>query len=199
MKKAVRVAIGSAALAIGIAAAAPANAQVRFEGSFPSPVPLPRISVGVPGLSFSIGTYVPQGFNVYADADYGYGFAYGDQWIPCERRGGGWVVIGRPVFFGRRGFRSGFARDRSFGRSFEREGRGFSNDARFAQRGSQFRDNRGFGRDGRGFSSDSRFAQRSQQFRDNRGIGREGRSNGNSRSNGRGDRGSRGSDRRSGR
>jgi hypothetical protein len=209
MKKSVRVAIGSAALAIGIAAAAPANAQVRFEGSFPSPVPLPRISVGVPGLSFSIGTYVPQGFNVYADPDYGYGFAYGDQWIPCEQRGGGWVVIGRPVFFGRRGFASvrpyqgyryGLAgRDRSFGRSIVREGRGFSNDGRFAQRGSQFRDNRGLGREGRGFSNDSRFAQRSQQFRDNRGFGREGRSAGNSRSNGRGDRGSRGSDRRSGR
>ena len=202
MKKAVRVAIGSAALAIGIAAAAPANAQVRFEGSFPVPFPHPRISVGVPGLSFSIGTYVPQGFNVYADADYGYGFAYGDQWIPCERRGGGWVVIGRPVFFGRRGFASvrpyrgyryGFAgRDRSFGRSFERDGRGFRSDGRFAQGGRQFRDNRGFG-------SDGRFAQRSQQFRDNRGFGREGRSTGNGRGNGSRVRSSRGGDRRSGR
>jgi len=183
MKKAVRIAIGSAALAIGIAAAAPANAQVRFEGSFPVPFPHPRISVGLPGLSFSIGAFVPQGYSVYDDPDYGYGFAYGDQWIPCEQRGGRWVIIGSPVFFGRRDFRSvrpyqsyryGFARrDRFFGRSFERDGRGFRNDGRFAQRG--------------------------QQFRDNRGFGREGRSTGNWRGNGRGNRDSRGSGRWSGR
>ena len=183
MRKAVRIAIGSAALAIGIAAAVPANAQVRFDGSVPSPVPLPRISVGLPGFSFSIGTYVPQGFNVYADPDFGYGFAYGDQWVPCEQRGGRWVIIGRPVFFGGRGFRSvrpyqsyrpGFAqRDRFIARSFESQGRGLRNDGRFAQRGAQ--------------------------FRDTRGLGRENRSTANSRNSGRRDRGSRGSDRRSGR
>ncbi len=53
MKRAVRIALGSAALAtsLAFAGASPANAQVQFEGSIP--LPHGRISVGVGGGGLS--------------------------------------------------------------------------------------------------------------------------------------------------
>ena len=105
MNKAIRIALGSAALATGLAfaAAPPANAQVRFEGSFP--LPHGRVTVG--GGGFSVGSYVPEAYSVYEDPDYGYGFYEGDQWYSCEQDAGRWIIIAPPVFYSNRGYRSG--------------------------------------------------------------------------------------------
>lgn len=122
MKKALRIAVGTAALAAGLAVvgAAPANAQVRFRGSFP--LPHGRISVNVGGPvygggyydQFPIGGYVPYGYDVYEDPTYGWGFAYDDQWIACEPRGTRFVIIGAPVYYG--GYRSyGYGGYRNYG------------------------------------------------------------------------------------
>ena len=104
MNKAIRIALGSAALATGLAfaAAPPANAQVRFEGSFP--LPHGRITVG--GGGFGVGSYVPERYSVYDDPDYGYGFYEGDQWYSCEQDAGRWIIIAPPVFYANRGYRS---------------------------------------------------------------------------------------------
>ena len=103
MKRAIRIAVGSAALVagLGIAGASTADAQVRIRGSFP--LPHGRISVNVGGGgygAFPIGGYVPYGYDVYEDPDYGYGFAYEDQWFACEPRGSRWIIIAAPVYYG---------------------------------------------------------------------------------------------------
>jgi len=129
MKKAIRVALGSAVLAGGLAVvgASPATAQVRFEGSFP--LPHGRISVGVGDGGygyggFGVGAYVPYGYDVYENPDYGYGFEYDNYWYPCEQYGTQWVIVGAPVFFHRdyryvRPYRSygyyGYSRPYSYG------------------------------------------------------------------------------------
>lgn len=105
MKKTIRIALGSTVLATGLAfaGASPANAQVRFEGSFP--LPHGRISIGGGNVGLSVGAYVPDGYSVYQDPEYGYGFYYGDQWIPCEQYGSRWVIVERPAYFGHREYR----------------------------------------------------------------------------------------------
>jgi hypothetical protein len=160
MTKRFRIALGSAALVAGLAlaGAAPASAQVGFEGSFP--LPHGRLSIGFGSPSFPVGGYVPYGYSVIQDPDYGYGFYYGDSFIPCEPYGSRWIVVERPVYFGRgyvRPFRSygyvrpyrydGFRRDfraperferRDFGRrTFERRdwGRGHEGRDRGRDRG----------------------------------------------------------------
>ena len=107
MKKAFRIALGTAVLAGGlaVAGASPANAQVRFRGSFP--LPHGRISIGVGDYGyggygyggFGVGAYVPYGYNVYDNPEYGYGFEYDNYWYPCEQYGTQWVISGAPVFF----------------------------------------------------------------------------------------------------
>jgi hypothetical protein len=176
MKRAVRIALGSAVLVMGlaIAGAAPAAAQVRFRGSFP--FPHGRISVGVADPAFSVGTYVPEGYVVYQDPEYGYGFAYEDQWISCERHGSRWVIVERPVFFGRR--------DDRFVRRFQGHGYGFS-------RRDWRADDRGFGREDRRFRDNRSFERQDRRFRDNRGFGREDRRFRDNRRDGRRDRDSR--------
>ncbi len=134
MKRASRIALGSAVLAGGLvfAAAAPASAQVRIGGSFP--LPHGRISFSV-GDAFPIGGYVPYGYDVYEDPDYGYGFVYEDQWIPCAPRGNLWVIVGSPFHYGHRDYRYGrsYRNDRYYsyrqhdrrghdGRSYRRDG-----------------------------------------------------------------------------
>src|SRR5207253_8601116 len=81
MKKAIRIALGSAVLAGGlaVAGASPANAQVRFRGSFP--LPHGRISIGVGDGGYGYGGfggggYVPHGYNGYEDPGYGHGVRY---------------------------------------------------------------------------------------------------------------------------
>jgi hypothetical protein len=172
MRKAVRIALGSAVLATGfaIAGAAPASAQIRFEGSFPSPDG--RISVGVAGPRFAVGTYVPEGYVVYDDPDYGYGFTYEDQWIRCEPYGSRFVIVEGPRFFGRRDYRS-LRPFRSYAYGFERgdgrDRRAFDG-RRFARDDRQFRDNRR-----PSFRDNRSDARGGRSFRDNRGGGRRGR------------------------
>jgi hypothetical protein len=103
MKKAIRIAMGSGVLVAGlaVAGASTANAQVRVGGT----VRLPHgdISFSI-GDRFPIGGYVPYGYDVYQDVDYGYGFAYEDQWIPCEPRASRWIIVSAPVFYGHRDY-----------------------------------------------------------------------------------------------
>ncbi|HMA17925.1 MAG TPA: hypothetical protein VKS03_05765 [Thermoanaerobaculia bacterium] len=100
MKKVTRIALGSAVLAgsLAVAGASTANAQVRVRGSFP--LPHGRISISIGDPIFPVGGYVPYGYDVYEDPDYGYGFEYDDRWIPCEPRGSRWIVVERPYYGG---------------------------------------------------------------------------------------------------
>jgi hypothetical protein len=134
MKKAIRIAVGTAALAAGLAVvgAAPANAQVRFRGSFPLPHGRISVNVGDPYYGggyydqFAIGGYVPDGYDVYQDPDYGWGFAYDDQWYACEPRGTRFVIIAAPVYYG--GYRSyGYGGYRNYGYRDYRYVRPYSN------------------------------------------------------------------------
>jgi hypothetical protein len=122
MKKAIRIALGSAVLAGGLAVvgASPANAQVRIGGSFP--LPHGRISVSIGDVGFPIGGYVPDGYSVYDNPEYGYGFEYGDQWIPCEQYGTRWVISASPISFGHR--------DYGYGRTYRNDTSSYSRDYR---------------------------------------------------------------------
>jgi hypothetical protein len=100
MNKTFRIALGSAVLAgvLAFATASPASAQVRIRGSFP--VPHGRISISVGDPFFPVGSYVPYGYDVLEDPDYGYGFYYEDAWIPCEQYADRWIVVERPAYSG---------------------------------------------------------------------------------------------------
>jgi hypothetical protein len=165
MTKAIRIAMGSGVLVAGlaIAGASSASAQVRVGGT----VRLPHgdISFSI-GDRFPIGGYVPYGYDVYQDVDYGYGFEYEDQWIPCEPRGTRWVIVGGPVFYGHRDY--GY-RDYRYSRPYRdyRYSRPHRND-----RYGYSRDNRTYRRDGRNYRRDDR------RWRDDRGSRRNDRRNG---------------------
>ena len=126
MKKAIRIAMGSGVLVAGlaVAGASSANAQVRIRGSFP--LPHGRISVDI-GDRFPIGGYVPYGYDVYESPDYGYGFEYEGQWIPCEPRGSRWIIVSAPVFYGHRDY--GY-RDYRYSRPYRHDRYGSSRDYR---------------------------------------------------------------------
>jgi hypothetical protein len=154
MSRAIRIAVGSAALVAGlaIAGASTANAQVRVRGSFP--LPHGRISVNIGGGGyggFPIGGYVPYGYDVYEDPDYGYGFVYEDQWIACEPRGSQFVIIAAPVFYG--GYRTyGYGGYRNYGYRDYRYVRPYRHDRysyRNYRRDDHRRDNRNWGRNDR--------------------------------------------------
>lgn len=176
MKIATRNSIRALLVATGLAlAAAPAaNAQVQFQGSFP--LPHGRISVGVVDPLFPLRSFVPDGYSVYDDPQYGYGFYDDDDWVPCQRFGARWVIAGPPVFIGRHNFRfrsaypyrSDVRRFGSYrggfdGRFDSRRDRGFRerfDDDRWSRGGREFRrdgrDRRG-GRDSRRDSRHSRW------------------------------------------
>ena len=122
MKKAFRVALGTAVLAGGlaVAGASPASAQVRFGGSFP--LPHGRISVSIGNVGFPIGGFVPDGYSVYNNPDYGYGFEYGDEWLPCEQYGNQWVIVASPISFVHRDF--------GYGRTYRADRYSYSRDSR---------------------------------------------------------------------
>lgn len=118
MSKVFRIAMGSGILVAGLAVAgtSSASAQVRVRGDFP--LPHGRISLDI-GHGFPVGGYVPYGYDVYEDPYYGgYGFAYEDQWFPCERRGSQWVIIASPVVYVHRDYRTGryYRNDRHYSR-----------------------------------------------------------------------------------
>jgi len=106
-----------------------AKAQVAFGGTFRGPHGAFSIGVGGPFVP-RVGAYLPSPYydQVYLDPDYGYGFYYDSQWIPCTRYGPRWIIAERPFFGGRpvvfgRGFARGdrfFGLNRGFGRPFVR-------------------------------------------------------------------------------
>jgi hypothetical protein len=162
MSRAIRIAVGSAALAAGLAIAgtSTANAQVRVRGSFPLPHGRISVDIGHGGYGgFPIGGYVPYGYDVYEDPDYGYGFAYEDQWIACEPRGSQWIIIAAPVYYG--GYRNyGYGRDYRYGRTYR-------NDRYYSHRSYG---DRYYRRDDRNHRRDDR------RWRDGRNHRRDGRS-----------------------
>ncbi|HEV8232129.1 MAG TPA: hypothetical protein VGQ75_07265 [Thermoanaerobaculia bacterium] len=159
MKKAIRIAMGSGVLVAGLATAgAPAaDAQVRVGGT----VRLPHgdISFSI-GDRFPIGGYVPYGYDVSEDVDYGYGFEYEDQWIRCEPRGSRWIIVAEPVFYGHRdygyrdyGYRDYGYRDYRYSRPYrnDRYSRDYRRyDGRYSRRDDRWRrDDRSNRRDDR--------------------------------------------------
>jgi hypothetical protein len=102
-----------------------AKAQVAFGGTFRGPHG--AFSIGVRPFVPRVGLFVPSPFydQVSLDPDYGYGFYYDSQWIPCIRYGSRWIIAERSVFHGRpvisgRSFAQGrsFRSNRDFGRAF---------------------------------------------------------------------------------
>lgn len=149
MTKAFRIAMGSGVLAAGlaVAGASTASAQVRVRGSFPTPHG--RVSIDV-GHGFPVGGHVPYGYDVYEDPYYeGYGFAYEDQWFPCERRGAHWVIVAAPVHYVHREYRTGRSyRHERYSRGDRRYDRYSRDDRRYDRRDGR-RGDRGYGRDDR--------------------------------------------------
>jgi hypothetical protein len=97
MRKGLRIALATAAVAAGLAfaGASPARAQVQFGGSFP--LPHGRISIGFGDPYFPVGSYAPAYCNVYSHPRYGYGFTYRSRFIPVRRYRSRWVIVERPV------------------------------------------------------------------------------------------------------
>jgi len=168
MKKAMRIAMGSGVLVAGlaVAGASTASAQVRIRGSFPLPHGRIQVDIGDRGYDrgydrgFPIGGYVPYGYDVYQDADYGYGFAYEDQWIACEPRGTRWIIVAAPVYYGHRDYR--------YGRTYRNDRYGYSRDYRTYRR-----DDRNYRRDDRRWRDDR--GSRRHDRRDDRRDGRRDR------------------------
>lgn len=155
MTKAFRIAMGSGILVAGLAVAgtSTASAQIRVRGSIPTPHG--RISVDIGHGGFGVGGYAPYGYDVYEDPYYeGYGFAYEDQWYPCERRGARWVIVAEPVFYVHREYRSGrsYRYDRSYRDRYARYDR-YDRYDRYERRGDRRYDRRG----DRRYSRDDRY------------------------------------------
>jgi hypothetical protein len=153
-----------------------AKAQPAFSGTFRGPHG--AFSIGVDPFVPQVGAFVPSPFfdEVYLDPDFGYGFYYDSQWIPCTRYGSRWIIAERPVVYGRGGYGYGYARPyRSQGRVYGFEGRrGFQGRREFQGQGR--REFQGQGR--REFQGQGR-RQFQGQGRQDRGS----RSNGNRQSN----------------
>src|SRR5713101_3185717 len=103
-----------------------AKAQAAFGGTFRGPHGSISIGVGDPFVP-EVGAYVPDPYveEVYYEPDYGYGFYYDSQWVPCRQYGSRWIIAGAPIvygygrpsrFFGRESFRGreSFQRRQSF-------------------------------------------------------------------------------------
>jgi hypothetical protein len=105
---------------------------------------------------------------VYDDPDYGYGFAYEDQWIGCEPRGSRWVIIAAPVFYGGHrsygyggGYRNYGYRDYRYVRPYRNDRYSYRNypnyrNDRNYRRDDHRRDNRSWGRNDRTWSRNDR-------------------------------------------
>jgi hypothetical protein len=156
-----------------------AKAQVAFGGNFRGPHG--AFSIGVGPFVPQVGAYVPSPYydEVYLDPDYGYGFYYDSQWIPCTPYGSRWIIARRPGVYGRGAYGYDYARSyRSQGRVYGFEGRrGFQGRREFQGQGQ-----RGFqGR--REFQGQGRREIQGQGRRQFQGQG-QGRQDHGSRSNG---------------
>jgi hypothetical protein len=143
-----------------------AKAQVAFGGTFRGPHG--AFSIGVGPFVPRVGVYVPSPYydEVYLDPDYGYGFYYDSQWIPCTRYGSRWIIARRPVVYRRP---VTYGRDYAYGYGYVRP---YRTDARFF--GQRSFDGR------RGFDGRRDFGRR-QDFDGRRD--RNSRRDGNARSN----------------
>lgn len=122
MKRTIRIAVVSAAVAGALLflAPAPAQAQVRVEGRFRLPHGDIAIGVGDPyyrrghyggyygSPAYPIGSYVPYGYRVIRRPRLGYGFyspifvcrAHGarhSHWVPVRSYGRRYIVVERPI------------------------------------------------------------------------------------------------------
>jgi hypothetical protein len=172
-----------------------AKAQPAFSGTFRGPHG--AFSIGVDPFVPQVGAFVPSPFfdEVYLDPDFGYGFYYDSQWIPCTRYGSRWIIAERPVIFGR-GFAQGhrsFRSNRDFGRNFVQRDFGRRDFGRREFQGQGRREFQGQGR--REFQGQGRREFQGQGRREFQGQGRrefQGQDRREFQGQGRQDRGSRG-------
>jgi len=177
MKKSLSFLVAAAtATVVLLSVPSSAKAQVAFGGTFRGPHG--ALSIGVGPFVPQVGAYVPSPYydEVYLDSDYGYGFYYDSQWIPCTRYGSRWIIAERPVVYGRGSYGYGYARPyRSQGRVYGFEGRrGFQGRREFQGQGR------------REFQGQGRREFQGQGRREFQGQGRQdrgSRSNGNRQSN----------------
>ncbi len=180
MTKGFRIALATAAVAAGVAfaGASPAQAQVRIGGSFP--LPHGRISIGIGAPEFAIGTYVPNGYDVYEGDDGGYGFEYENRWVPVRQYSDRWVICepSQAYGYGAYGYGGGYS---SFGysggynRYYGRPSYGYRQDFGYRHGYRQdFRD-----RDHGRFERREWDGRRGSRDRDDRRSDRDGRRDGN--------------------
>ena len=110
MKKSLSFLAIAAAATVFLSLPSTAKAQVTISG------PHGTFSFGGGPFLPEVGAYVPSPYDdeIYENGDYGYGFYYNDDWIPCERYGTRWVIVQRPVIYGH-GY--GYARPYGYGYS----------------------------------------------------------------------------------
>src|SRR5262245_11210874 len=89
----------TAGAAILLAAPSSAKGQVAFQGTFGGPHGTFSIGVGSP--AFPVGAYVPYPYvrHVYARPGFGYGFYYGNAWVPVTPYGNRYIVVEQPVVY----------------------------------------------------------------------------------------------------
>jgi hypothetical protein len=158
MKKSLILAVAAIATVL-VALPSSANAQVAIGGTFRGPHG--SFSIGVGGFEPIVGAYVPSPYvnQIYYLPDYGYGFYYDNEWVPCQQYGSAWVIASAP-FFIERPFVRGYGYSRPFvGRTFRRDWDGRNWNSRSFRRddGRSFQrnDGRSFHRnDGRSFRRD---------------------------------------------
>jgi hypothetical protein len=143
MREAIRIVVGSAALAAALAFFVPstAQAQVRFYGRFPLPHGSISVGVGDPYYrgygyygyrAFPVGSYVPYGYRVIYEPTLGYGFyspafycglhgVYHSHWVPVRSYGARYIVVERPFIGGYSGrYDRPYSGDRYYGRDYGR-------------------------------------------------------------------------------
>ncbi|HKF43503.1 MAG TPA: hypothetical protein VKG01_10420 [Thermoanaerobaculia bacterium] len=91
----------AAASALLVVAPSTAKGQVAFQGTFGGPHG--QFSIGIGSPAFPVGAYVPYPYvrHIYLRPTYGYGFYYGNQWIPVQAYGNQYVVVQAPVVYSR--------------------------------------------------------------------------------------------------
>ncbi|HYR45975.1 MAG TPA: hypothetical protein VER78_03125 [Thermoanaerobaculia bacterium] len=92
--------VALAVIATALLSPGTAKAQA-FGGTFRGPHGSFSIGVGDPFVP-EVDAYVPDPYveDVYYEPDYGYGFYYDSQWVPCRQYGSRWIIVGAPIAYG---------------------------------------------------------------------------------------------------
>ncbi|HKA35746.1 MAG TPA: hypothetical protein VKH43_02950 [Thermoanaerobaculia bacterium] len=101
MKKMTDWTLAAAAMtALLLSVPSSAKGQVAFQGTFAGPHG--QFSIGIGSPAFPAGVYVPYPYvrHVYVRPGYGYGFYYGNAWVPVSPYGNRYIVVERPVVYG---------------------------------------------------------------------------------------------------